>query len=423
MLRVSIKIKTIACLATICLPLCMRAQNIPVYEVGRDEAIASFRLAEDVKIYTTDAPIKRAYYTGGYFLVSFSDTMEKDAKWSLFDTKGNLIRDDFDTFWYCPTVSSPGDPDFSPVFDNDRALTIKGEIITPKGEVVASVPENTVGIWPSFNSGILTIVVQDNPSKEEFSCTFIDTQGNIVFPNLKQKVQPGTRMIPLGQLKEGLRSWYDYAKGKWGFVNNDGEVVIPAGFASVHSFRENLAAVKDGESGLWGFIDKQGQYAIKPMFSIEPGDFYSGEAIVTKQNGRKTLISKDGEVFSSDFSSLSHFVEDFCIAEQYQYQGCYLIHNKKGIVRSLRGMDMYNCYESDFKIPFIVADGAIYTSSLNTIVRGRAIVPQNYLGGGFLWAYRGVDALALTNNYSNGIIYDMTGKVIIFFKYNDKNGF
>jgi hypothetical protein len=56
---------------------------------------------------------------------------------------------------------------------------------------------------------------------------------------------------------------------KWGYVDQTGVVVIPAQFAGAFHFSDALASVRLDESGpLWGFIDKTGNVAIKPQFGM-----------------------------------------------------------------------------------------------------------------------------------------------------------
>ena len=43
---------------------------------------------------------------------------------------------------------------------------------------------------------------------------------------------------------------------KWGFINPNGEVVIPFEYDEIQNFQNNLAAVK--KSNKWGFINKKG---------------------------------------------------------------------------------------------------------------------------------------------------------------------
>ncbi len=52
--------------------------------------------------------------------------------------------------------------------------------------------------------------------------------------------------------------------GKWGFIDNTGEMKIEPKYEDAKSFRNGLAAVK--KDGLWGYIDSDGIIAIQPIF-------------------------------------------------------------------------------------------------------------------------------------------------------------
>ncbi|BDZ84767.1 hypothetical protein Lac2_29010 [Claveliimonas bilis] len=60
--------------------------------------------------------------------------------------------------------------------------------------------------------------------------------------------------------------------GKWGFVNEDGELVIDYTYDDAQSFHNGYAAVKQNE--LWGYIDEEGTQVIKPQF-VEATKFSS----------------------------------------------------------------------------------------------------------------------------------------------------
>ncbi|HJS97832.1 MAG TPA: WG repeat-containing protein [Terriglobales bacterium] len=57
--------------------------------------------------------------------------------------------------------------------------------------------------------------------------------------------------------------------GKWGHVNQAGALVIPAAFDGAFHFSDGLASVKpDAHSPLWGFIDRAGKLVIPPQFGM-----------------------------------------------------------------------------------------------------------------------------------------------------------
>ena len=393
----------------------LMAQNLPMKVVGRDTPMAQFRLAPDAKVYAVSKSIKRAHYTGGYFLLSF-DTYPS-SPWNLYDSEGNLLWADFEQFWDAAYV--PGAED-KPVFENGLAMTRWGTIINTSGQTVARVPDNADKVWPYFSDGLVTAFVKDigsNPFR-----VYLNQEGKMVYPHLKQEVEPGAWLMSPGELRCERRAFYDYALQKWGYLDSEGNIVIKPAFSAAHAFREDLAAVKD-DKGMWGFIGKDGQYVIEPMFTIEPGDFYSGYSVVTKQNGKQTLFSKDGRVFGGDYSRVSIFVGHFCIGEKTRYGECVLIHDEKGPAFTLNGLGIEGVYEPDTKIPFIAQDHGIYGQTTKAILQGRPIYPQYYLGDGYFFANSDISALGLMDGYACGMIYDYTGRVIIYFKQDDKDRF
>jgi hypothetical protein len=56
---------------------------------------------------------------------------------------------------------------------------------------------------------------------------------------------------------------------KWGYIDQTGTVVITAQFAGAFHFSDGLASVRlDEHSPLWGFIDKAGKVVIQPQFGM-----------------------------------------------------------------------------------------------------------------------------------------------------------
>ncbi len=81
-----------------------------------------------------------------------------------------------------------------------------------------------------------------------------------------------------------------FADGYWGFVDLDGELVVPMQFYSVNSFKEGLAAVC--YENYWGYIDVSGEYVIRVQYD-QVEDFASGTAIVNR-NEKIGLIDRKG---------------------------------------------------------------------------------------------------------------------------------
>jgi hypothetical protein len=87
-------------------------------------------------------------------------------------------------------------------------------------------------------------------------------------------------------------------KGKWGFINKDGKVIIaPQYDDSYYSFSEGLAAVKVGRK--WGYIDSENRMIIPPTFE-GANQFRDGIAKVhlgsfTVDEGKGAFIDKSGK--------------------------------------------------------------------------------------------------------------------------------
>lgn len=77
----------------------------------------------------------------------------------------------------------------------------------------------------------------------------------------------------------------------YGFINEKGEMVIPAKFEKTGNFSDNLAAASNGDH--WGFIDTKGAWAIEPKFDhVKPFD--SGVALVELE-GEWMYIDRSGK--------------------------------------------------------------------------------------------------------------------------------
>src|SRR6185369_3780940 len=89
--------------------------------------------------------------------------------------------------------------------------------------------------------------------------------------------------------------------GKYGFINKQGELVIPAHFdlrrerrhpellISAGRFKEGLAAV--AVDRLYGYINKQGTFAVQPRFFTAQA-FSEGLAFVVEMNEINSIVNK-----------------------------------------------------------------------------------------------------------------------------------
>jgi hypothetical protein len=104
---------------------------------------------------------------------------------------------------------------------------------------------------------------------------FVDQQGNVVIP---------PQFETTAGFAEGLAPVQQ--EGKWGAINNKGEFVIPLqDLGEIAGFREGLAkfASKHGWDFPFGYLDLKGRQVIPPQFSVA-GDFSEGLAYASKDH-------------------------------------------------------------------------------------------------------------------------------------------
>ena len=82
-------------------------------------------------------------------------------------------------------------------------------------------------------------------------------------------------------------------KGKWGYVDENGHIVVDYKFNGASEFNDGLAHVLSGKK--YGVIDTQGKFVIKPEYDvIAPFNQY-GLAQVTKGN-KSGFINREGKI-------------------------------------------------------------------------------------------------------------------------------
>lgn len=102
---------------------------------------------------------------------------------------------------------------------------------------------------------------------------------------------------------------------KWGYKDQNGQIVIQPHFDKAEKFSEGLAEVKIGSK--YGYIDLAGRVVIKPMFD-KVWSFSEGKARV-KLDDKSTYIGKSGEILFDEASSFCEGLARVKIGEQYGY--------------------------------------------------------------------------------------------------------
>lgn len=85
--------------------------------------------------------------------------------------------------------------------------------------------------------------------------------------------------------------------GKWGFIDKDGNEVIPCNFDQVGNFSEGIVAVgkRNGiDSTIWGFIDRNGNEVVPYKYCKQPQDFHHGLTMVCRGANRYGFVNRYG---------------------------------------------------------------------------------------------------------------------------------
>ena len=88
---------------------------------------------------------------------------------------------------------------------------------------------------------------------------------------------------------------------RWGFLDNQGQLVIKPVFDDVGDYHNGAAAAK--QQGKWGFIDTTGNWLIQPTFdSVQP--FTKSGLAAVVQAGKPQLVNRKGEQAGKPFDEL-----------------------------------------------------------------------------------------------------------------------
>ena len=120
------------------------------------------------------------------------------------------------------------------------------------------------------------------------------------------------------------RAMINTEDGKWGFIDEEGEPVIPIKYADAWNFCEDLAIIyldtptyEDDDTGKWGVIDTDGNKLFTKRFcDLKPSEFkYAGgllELVDTDNN--YYLLDKDGkEVLKLKENTFTNFISEDAI--------------------------------------------------------------------------------------------------------------
>lgn len=137
----------------------------------------------------------------------------------------------------------------------------------------------------------------------------------------------------MGSLQEGLIAVM--IKGKWGFINPRGQIVIAPQFEDQSDqdywpgFVNGLAEVKS--NGKWGYINRSGKFAIPPQF--DEAKPFDGNIAAVYLNGKWGYINRRGQfVAPPQFDEADRFADGFA-AVSIDGKWGYIDQNGKLIIK------------------------------------------------------------------------------------------
>jgi hypothetical protein len=156
-------------------------------------------------------------------------------------------------------------------------------------------------------------------------------------------------------------------KGKWGYCDISGKIVIPLKYTNTTFFDQGMAGVEI--NGKWGFINTQGEIVVQPIYDTI-GSFSQGLAIVAKNNLYGYVNLKGEEVIKVQYTGADTFANGYALVfEKYTSKN----NNKTNIGRliNLKGEIVT---DAKYDIDLVFSNGLATYSLSDTKYEGNFIL-------------------------------------------------
>lgn len=142
----------------------------------------------------------------------------------------------------------------------------------------------------------------------------------------EEKIVQGA-VVSVNRFQEGMAPFKSHDK-RFGFVDTDGKIAIPAQYESVGFFSNGLAWAKTGKSV--GYINKKGEWAIPPTFSeAKEFDAESGLARIKTATGMWAYTNSKGELtYMNDTETYGDFSNGLADGKKNGLKGFYDTNGK-----------------------------------------------------------------------------------------------
>lgn len=331
-------------------------------------------------------------------------SVDKNGKSGFADTAGNIV---------VPLIY-----DEVSNFINGFALVRSGELwgmIDATGNVVIPLEYETLR---DFSDGVALAKI---PYGEK---GFVDISGNFT-PLYDYDVD---------FFSEGFALFSEGYKGKYGYIDKTGTLVIPAEYDLAYSFENGLARVQ--KNGYWGYINKAGKAVVPIVY--DQADYFTGGFARVMKDGKYGLVDTSGNlVLPVAYDVVVHV--DFGIYDEDGYipvkkdgkWGIFHINNTVSAAQTvspviidgqLIGFDAYNINGNNFfklRDLAIVLSGSAKQFQVSWDGANNAIVltsntPYTAVGGEL--EYKGEGATKTAVETDSKILLD--GKEIYLTAYN-----
>lgn len=213
--------------------------------------------------------------------------VRKGTTLSFIDTMGNVVgtlpfpvKEGTRAYSY---VSCWGSQDGVFIIDTYLETDVKYSskiLVSKNGEVL--LPGFYSDIKSGYGSGIFTVY---DRSDNHSGMYYVRSNGTFINPKSYLKLEPFKEDLARVSVSKGLNILKN-----WGFIDMDGNEIVPTIYQDADDFSEGLAGVK--QDGKWGFVDKTGQVVISPQFDYV-GKFHAGAA-PANENEKWGLIDTTG---------------------------------------------------------------------------------------------------------------------------------
>lgn len=142
--------------------------------------------------------------------------------------------------------------------------------------------------------------------------------------------------------------------GKYGFVDNKGESIVPAIYKQAEGYSEDYAAVQ-ADNEKWGFIDKQGDVLVECKYDYV-GHFNEGYAVISNGDKWGYIDITGKEVVPPQFEGATEVVDGQCYIKENGLWGIAIIPTTEIVETNIQ----INGNDVKFTLPIITENGGLY---------------------------------------------------------------